>query len=56
LFVPAPIEVLGRFPELDDKVAGEVLRFRLAPFLAPQTDKCRLIGAHDDPRIRAADE
>jgi hypothetical protein len=32
--VPAPIEVLGSDPELDEQVAGKVLRLRFAPFFA----------------------
>ena len=35
--VPMPIEGFSRYAELDDEVAGEVLRLRLAPFLAPET-------------------
>ena len=33
--VPAPVEVLRDGPELDDEVAGEVLRLGLAALLAP---------------------
>jgi hypothetical protein len=36
--IPVPIEVLGHDPELDDKVAGQILRLNLAPLLPPQTD------------------
>ena len=53
---PAPVEVLGRRPELDDEVVGEVLRFDLAALLAPEPDQCALVIAHDDPGVRAADE
>ena len=52
--VPAPIEVLGRDPELDHKIAGQVLRLDLAPLLPPQPDQRRLITSHDDPGIGAA--
>ena len=53
---PAPIELLGRGPELDDEVVGEVLGFDLAALLAPEAEKRALVVAHDDPRVRAADE
>jgi hypothetical protein len=33
--VPAPVQLLGHHPELDDEVAREVLRFGLAAFLPP---------------------
>ena len=42
--------------ELDDEVAGQVLRLGLAPFLPPQADQGCFIAAHDDPGVRAADE
>ena len=54
--VPVPIEVLGHDPELDDEVAGEVLRFGLAPLLPPQAEQGTFVVAHDDPGVRAADE
>jgi hypothetical protein len=54
--VPELIEVLGHQAELNDKVAGEVLRLGLAALLAPELEEGRLIGAHDHPGIRAADE
>jgi len=41
---------------LHDEIAGEVLRVRLASFFSPQTDQGRLIAAHDDAGVRAADE
>src|SRR6516225_5915458 len=54
--VPMPIEGLSRYAELDDEVAGEVVRLGLAPFLAPEADKSGFIGAHDDPGVGSADE
>ena len=54
--VPGAIEVLGGGPELDDEVAGQVLRLGLAAFLAPEADQGGLIVAHDDPGVRAANE
>src|SRR5262249_40183215 len=38
-----------RFPE-------KVLRFGLASFLAPEANQGRFVAAHNDPRVRAADE
>ena len=49
--VPAPIEVLGDDPELDDEIAGEVLRRDLASLFAPQPQQSRLVIAHDDPGV-----
>jgi len=54
--VPAPIEVLGGHPQLDDQVAGEVLGLAFAPFFAPQTEQGRLVRAHYDPGVRASNE
>ena len=54
--VPAPVEVLGDRPELNDEVVGEVFRFDLASLLAPEPNEVRLVIAHDDAGVRAADE
>ena len=54
--VPVPIEVLGDQAELDDEVAGEVLRLDLAALLPPEAEQGGFIVAHDDPGVRAADE
>ena len=54
--VPAPIKVLGGDPELDDEIAREVLRLNLTTFFLPQPQQRGLVIAHDDPRVRAADE
>jgi hypothetical protein len=55
-FVPLAIEVLGHEAELDYEVARQVLRSDLPPFLLPQADQGFFVLAHDDARIRAADE
>jgi hypothetical protein len=55
-FEPMPVEGFSHQPELDDEVAGQVLRLGLPPFLAPQADEGGFIGAHDDAGVRAADE
>ena len=54
--IPGPIEGLGREPELDDEVAGEVLGLDLAALLAPEAEQGGLVIPHDDPGVRAADE
>ena len=54
--VPAPIKVFGDGPELDDEVAGQVLRLDLAALFLPQPDQGGFVVAHDDPGVRAADE
>ena len=54
--IPAPIEVLGHHPELDDQVVREVLRLSLAPLLPPEAEQGGLVRAQDDPGVGAADE
>ena len=51
-FVPMAVEVLGHNAELDDEVAGQVLRLGLPPFLPPQADQ----GASSLPMIIRASE
>ena len=55
-FVPMAVEGLGHKAELDDEVAGQVLRLDLAPFLPPQADQGCFIAAHDHSGVGAADE
>ena len=43
-------------PELDDEVAGQVLRLDLAAFFPPEAEQGGFVIAHDDPGVRAADE
>ena len=54
--VPGAIELLGREPELDDELAGQVGRLGLAPLFLPQPDQGVLVAAHDDAGVGAADE
>ena len=49
--IPLPVQVFSREPQLDDEIAGQVLRLGLAPFFAPEAEQSGLIGAHDDPDI-----
>ena len=55
-FIPAPIEVLGHDPELDDEIAGQILWLDFAALFAPKPQQSLLIIAHDDPGIRTADK
>ena len=54
--VPAPVQLLGGGPELDDEVAGQVLGLDLAALFLPQAVPGPLVVAHDDPGVRAANE
>ena len=54
--VPGPIEVLGGEAELDNEVAGQVLRADLAALLLPQAEQGLLVLPHDDAGIGSADE
>ena len=54
--IPAPVEVLGDRPKLHDQIIGEIFRLDLAALLPPQPNQHRLITAHDDAGIRAANE
>jgi hypothetical protein len=46
-FVPTPVQFLGHDAELDDKIAGQVLRFDLAALFLLQPEQSRLVGAHE---------
>ena len=54
--VPMPVESLSRQPELDDEVAGKVLRLDFPPLLSPQTNEGRFFSAHYHPGIRSPDK
>jgi hypothetical protein len=54
--IPAPVQLLGCDPELDDEVAGEILRLGLAALLPPQPQQSRFVVPHDDPGVGAANE
>ena len=54
--VPMPIERFSHHAELDDEVAGQVLRLDFTPFLAPEPDESDFIITHDDPGVRASDK
>jgi hypothetical protein len=54
--VPGPIERLGHQAELDDQVAGQVLRLDFAALFPPEAEQGGLVGAHDHAGVGAADE
>jgi len=54
--VPNAVERLGGDAGLHDEVFGEVLRLRLAAFFLPQANERLFVSAHNDARIRAANE
>ena len=49
--VPTAVELLGDGPELNDEIAGKILRLELAAFFAPQTDEIFFMITHDDTGI-----
>jgi hypothetical protein len=53
---PAPVEVLGDRPELDEEVVGEIFRLDLTALLAPEAEKGSLVISHNDAGVRAASE
>jgi len=54
--IPSPVERLGGDAELDDEVIAEIFRLGLAALFLPQPVQGRLVRAHNDPRVRPADE
>ena len=54
--VPAPVQILGGLAELDDEIAGQVLRLGLAALFAPEAQQGGFVVAHDDAGVGAADE
>ena len=56
LLIPESIQGFGDQAELHQEVAREVLRLGLSTFFPPEAHQGRLIGPHNDPSIRTADE
>ena len=54
--IPAPIEIFGHNPKLDDEVARQILRLDLAALLPPEPQQGEFIVPHNNPSVRAADE
>jgi len=55
-FEPVAVEGFGDHPELDDEVAGEVLRLGFAALFPPEAEEGGLVIAHDNAGVGAADE
>jgi hypothetical protein len=51
-----PVEGFGHQAELDDEVAGQVLRLEFAPLFLPEAEQGAFVAAHDDPGVGPADE
>jgi aminoglycoside phosphotransferase len=45
------VEGFGDYPELDDEIAGEVLRLLFTALLTPQAKQGRLVVTHDDAGV-----
>jgi len=56
LLVPMSVQLLGHAAELDQEIAGQILRLDLAALLPPQPQQRRLVVAYDGPGIRTANE
>jgi hypothetical protein len=54
--IPAPIEVLGHHPKLNNQITGYILRLDLAALFPPEPDERLVVIAYDDPGIGAANE
>ena len=50
-FIPAPVQVLGHEPKLNDEIARQIFRLGLAALLPPQPHQGPLILPHDDPGV-----
>src|SRR5215469_5351293 len=56
LLVPLPVQWLRHGAELDKEVARQVFRLDLPALFLPKPNQRRLVVAHDDPGIRAANK
>ena len=54
--VPAPIQLLGNGPKLDDEVAGEILWLGLTALFTPLPQQGAFVVAHNDPGVRSTNE
>ena len=54
--IPAPVEVFGHHPELNDEIAREILRLNFPALLLPEAEECSFILPHDDSGVGAADK
>jgi hypothetical protein len=51
--VPAPVQLLGGDPELDNKIPRQILRLNFSSFFPPQPDQRLFVTPHNDPGVRA---
>jgi hypothetical protein len=49
--VPVPVKLLGRNPELDYEIAGQVLRLDFAALFSPEAEQRAIVIAHDDAGV-----
>jgi hypothetical protein len=54
--IPAAVELFRNGPELNNKVARKAYWLSFAAFFSPKPQQGRLVFAHNDPGVRAADE
>jgi hypothetical protein len=54
--VPGSVQLLRDAAELDNEVLAQVFWFGLTPLLTPEPDEPRLVIAHDNASVGAADE
>jgi hypothetical protein len=54
--IQVPIQVLRGTPELDNKIIGEIPRFKVAALFLPEPQQGSFVIAHNNPSVRAADE
>jgi hypothetical protein len=54
--VPASVKALSGESELDNEIAGQVLRLNLASLFSPQPQQGGLVSSHDGSGIRTTDE
>jgi hypothetical protein len=54
--IPVPVQLLGRNTKLNNEIAREVFGLDFTPLFLPQPEEGGLIGTHNDPSIRPADE
>ena len=48
---PFSVQLFCRYTKLNDQIAGKILRFSFAAFLAPKPKQCAFIIPHDDSGV-----
>jgi hypothetical protein len=54
--VPTPVQLLSSQAELNDEVGGQVLWLDFSALFPPKAEQGRLVIAHDNAGVGAADE